>query len=416
MRGMEASAADRHTRCCIAGGGPAGLMLGYLLARAGVQVTVLEKHDDFLRDFRGDTIHPSTLTVLDDLGLLEDFLALPHQEIPELTGEVYGQLVTIADFRHLPAARPFLVLVPQWDFLDFIADRARRLPGFTLLMGTRAAAVIEEDGNVAGVRVEGKEGGYAIRADLVVAADGRHTTLRASAGLASVDLGAPIDVLWFRLPRDAVAHPSRTGGVVQPGAMLVTLNRDTYWQCAFVIPKGSLAALQREGIEAFRARVARTAPFLAPEVAAIASWADVKLLSVQIAEMPRWWREGLLCIGDAAHAMSPVGGVGINLAIQDAVATANLLAARLRAGTLRAADLQAVQKRRQWPARVTQRVQVAVQDEVLSPLLARGEAPAQPPFAVRLLQRLPLLRRLPARMVGMGVRPERVAAALVRRP
>ena len=404
----SAVAADHRTQSCIAGGGPAGLMLGYLLARSGVQVTVLEKHDDFLRDFRGDTIHPSTLTVLDDLGLLEEFLELPHQEIAELSGEVYGQLVTIADFRHVPAARPFLVLVPQWDFLDFIAARAKALPGFTLRMGAKAAAVIEENGKVVGVQVEDKDGQYAIRADLVVAADGRHTTLRPSAGLPTVDLGAPIDVLWFHLPRDAVRHPSRTGGVIQPGAMLVTLNRDTYWQCAFVIPKGSLAALQQEGIEAFRQRVARTAPFLTPEVAALGSWDEIKLLSVQISQMPRWWREGLLCIGDAAHAMSPVGGVGINLAIQDAVATANLLARALRNGTLRNEDLQAVQQRRQWPARVTQRAQVAVQNEVLSPLLALSEAPARPPLAVKLLQRLPLLRRLPARMVGIGVRPERV--------
>ena len=404
---MDTAPLDHRTQCCIAGGGPAGLMLGYLLARAGVQVTVLEKHGDFLRDFRGDTIHPSTLTVLDDLGLLEDFLRLPHQEIEELTGEVYGQQVTIADFRHVPAARRFLVLVPQWDFLDFLADRAKELPGFTLRMGARAAAVIEEDGKVAGVQVEEKDRSYAIRADLVVAADGRHTTLRPSAGLESVDLGAPIDVLWFHLPRDAVRHPSRTGGTIQPGAMLVTLNRDSYWQCAFVIPKGSLEGLRSEGIDAFRRRIARTAPFLAPEVATLGSWDDVKLLNVQIAEMPKWWREGFLCIGDAAHAMSPVGGVGINLAIQDAVAAANLLAKPLREGRLRGEDLQAVQKRRHWPARVTQRVQVAVQEEVLSPVLARSEAPAQPPMAVRLLQRLPLLRRLPARMVGIGVRPER---------
>ena len=395
------------TQCCIAGGGPAGLMLGYLLARAGVRTTVLEKHDDFLRDFRGDTIHPSTLTVLDDLGLLEDFLRLPHQEIAELTGEVYGQVVTLADFRHLPAPRPFLVLVPQWDFLDFIAQRARQLSGFELRMGAKATAVIEEGGRIAGVQVQDREGSFAIRADLVVAADGRHTTLRDSAGLACEDLGAPIDVLWFHLPRNA-GHPSRTGGVIQPGAMLVTLNRDSYWQCAFVIPKGSLARLQDEGIAAFRRRVAATAPFLADAVDRLAGWDDIKLLSVQINRMPRWFREGLLCIGDAAHAMSPVGGVGINLAIQDAVAAANQLARPLREGRVRIEDLEAVQRRREWPTRVTQRLQVAVQDEVLSPVLARSDAPARPPMAIRLLQRLPLLRRLPARVIGIGVRPERV--------
>lgn len=402
---MDAAAVT--PQCCIAGGGPAGMMLGYLLARSGVEVTVLEKHEDFLRDFRGDTIHPSTLTVLDDLGLLEEFLALPHQEITELTAQVYGEVATIADFRHVPAARRFLVLVPQWDFLDFIAAHAKKLPRFTLRMGAKATGVIEEAGRVAGVRVQEKGCESTVRADLVVAADGRHTTLRESAGLATVDMGAPIDVLWFRLPRHA-EHPSRTGGVIQPGAMLVTLNRDSYWQCAFVIPKGSLERLQAEGLPAFRGRVTATAPFLADVIDSLDSWDDVKLLSVQINHMPQWYRDGLLCIGDAAHAMSPVGGVGINLAIQDAVAAANLLARPLREGRLRIDDLQAVQRRRAWPARVTQRVQVAVQDEVLSPVLARSDAPARPPLAITLLQRLPLLRRLPARMVGIGVRPERV--------
>ncbi len=406
---MDPAPADLHTQCCIAGGGPAGLMLGYLLARAGVRVTVLEKHADFLRDFRGDTIHPSTLTVLQDLGLLEDFLALPHQEVAELTGEVYGEAVTLADFRHLPSARPFLVLVPQWDFLDFIASRARAFPNFTLHMRAQAEGVIEEAGRIVGVRVRQDGTAREIRAGLVIAADGRHTTLRGSAGLRCVDTGAPIDVLWFHLPRDAARHPSRTGGVIRPGAMLVTLNRDSYWQCAFVIPKGSLETLQAEGIESFRRRVAHTAPFLAREAeSALASWDDVKLLRVQVSHMPRWWREGLLCIGDAAHAMSPVGGVGINLAIQDAVAAANLLAAPLREGRLRIEDLQRVQKRRAWAARVTQRAQVAVHRAVLSPVLARSEAPARPPLAVALLQRLPMLRRIPARLVGIGVRPERV--------
>ncbi|HWI10682.1 MAG TPA: FAD-dependent oxidoreductase, partial [Burkholderiaceae bacterium] len=400
-----------ETGCCIAGCGPAGAVLALLLARAGIDVVVLEKHTDFLRDFRGDTIHPSTLTVLQDLGLLDAFLELPHQEVRELSGDVYGEAVTIADFTHLPAPRPFMVLIPQWDFLDFIADQARALPNFSLRMGAKALGVIEEGARVVGVNVQTAQGGYAIHADLVVAADGRHTTLRASAGLASEDLGAPIDVLWFRMPRDAARDPSRTGGTIRPGAMLVTLNRGDYWQCAFVIPKGRLDALQAEGIEAFRARVCAVAPFLTAAAATLTAWDDVKLLSVQISRMPRWYRDGLLCIGDAAHAMSPVGGVGINLAIQDAVAASNLLAEALRDKRLATADLAAVQRRREWPARVTQRAQIAVQNEVLAPVLAGTAAPTSVPLPVRLLQRLPLLRRLPARLVGIGVRPERVLTA-----
>ena len=405
---MDASAT--RTDCCIAGGGPAGLMLGYLLARSGVDVVVLEKHADFLRDFRGDTIHPSTLTVLDDLGLLEAFLELKHQEVRELVGDVYGEVVTIADFTHLDAPRPFMVLIPQWDFLDFIARRALELPNFALRMGAQALGVIERDGRVVGVDVEARETKQRSRvlADLVVAADGRHSTLRGSAGLASDDLGAPIDVLWFRLPRDAARDRSQTGGFIRPGAMLVTLMRDDYWQCAYVIPKGSLGTLQAEGIEAFRARVGAVAPFAAQALASLAGWDDIKLLSVQVSRMPRWWRDGLLCIGDAAHAMSPVGGVGINLAIQDAVAAANLLADALREQRLTGGDLDAVQRRRDWPARVTQRAQIALHNELLAPLLSATAAPATVPLPVRLLQRLPLLRRLPARLVGIGVRPERV--------
>lgn len=404
---------DVTTTCCVAGGGPAGLMLGYLLARAGVDVIVLEKHHDFLRDFRGDTIHPSTLTVLQDLGLLESFLHLPHQEVRELTGDIYGEQVTIADFRHLPTPGHCLVLIPQWDFLDFIAAQARRLPRFALRMGAKALGVVEDQGRVVGVRVEEGDRAFTVHADLVVGADGRHATLRESAGLPTLEIGAPIDVLWFKLPRDRARDPATTGAVVRPGTMLVTLNRDTYWQCAFVIPKGSLEQLQHKGLEAFRDRIAGLADFLAASAPALAGWDDVKLLQVQINRMPRWYRQGLLCIGDAAHAMSPVGGVGINLAIQDAVAASNLLAQPLRERRLAVADLAAVQKRRDWPARVTQRAQVAVQEEVLSPLLARNAAPAALPFPVTLLQRLPLLRRLPARLVGIGVRPERVRTTAV---
>ena len=397
-----------RTGCCIAGGGPAGLMLGYLLARAGVDVVVLEKHLDFLRDFRGDTIHPSTLTVLNDLGLLEAFLALPHQEVGELVGDVYGERVPIADFAHIDAPRPFMVLIPQWDFLDFIARQARALPNFSLRLGARATGVIEKGDAVVGVNVRTADGGFAVHADLVVAADGRHTTLRDSAGLESIDLGAPIDVLWFSIPRDPANDRSQTGGSIRPGALLVTLNRGDYWQCAYVIPKGSLDALKALGIETFRTRVRTIAPFLTDAADTLTDWNQVKLLSVQISRMPRWWREGLLCIGDAAHAMSPVGGVGINLAIQDAVAASNLLAEALREHRLTGDDLAAVQARRDWPARVTQRAQIAIQNEVLAPVLAGTAAPSTLPLPLRMLQRFAMLRRLPARLVGIGVRPERV--------
>jgi 2-polyprenyl-6-methoxyphenol hydroxylase-like FAD-dependent oxidoreductase len=397
-----------RTDCCIAGGGPAGLMLGYLLARAGVEVIVLEKHDDFLRDFRGDTIHPSTLTVLDDLGLLEAFLELPHQEVTELVGDVYGERVPIADFTHVDAPRPFLVLIPQWDFLDFIAREAGKLPNFSLRLGATALGVVTEGSRVVGVEVQTAAQRFTIRADLSVAADGRHTTLRGSAGLASTDLGAPIDVLWFRLPRDASNAHWQTGGSIRPGALLVTLDRGDYWQCAYVIPKGSLDTLQALGLPAFRERIVAIAPFLAVGAASLVAWDDVKLLSVQVSRMPRWYRDGLLCIGDAAHAMSPVGGVGINLAIQDAVAASNLLADALRERRVQTDDLAAVQRRRDWPARVTQRAQIAVHNEILAPVLAGTAAPATLPLPLRLLQRLPLLRRLPARLVGVGVRPERV--------
>jgi len=403
--------ASLHTQCCIAGGGPAGLMLGYLLARAGVEVIVLEKHADFLRDFRGDTIHPSTLTVLNDLGLLDAFLELPHQEVRELVGDVYGEQVPIADFSHIDAPRPFMVLIPQWDFLDFIAAQAKRLPNFSLRLGAKALGVIEEGSAVVGVNVQTAEGGFAVHADLIVAADGRHTTLRDRAGLASTDLGAPIDVLWFRVPRDPADDRSQTGGSIRPGAFLVTLNRNDYWQCAYLIPKGSLDALRALGIVAFRARLGEIAPFLASAVGTLTGWDQIKLLSVQISRMPRWWRDGLLCIGDAAHAMSPVGGVGINLAIQDAVAASNLLAAPLRERRVRSADLAAVQARRDWPARVTQRAQIAIQNEVLAPVLAGTAAPSTLPLPLRMLQRLPMLRRLPARLIGIGVRPERVETA-----
>jgi len=401
------------TTCCIAGGGPAGMMLGLLLARAGVAVIVLEKHTDFLRDFRGDTIHPSTLAVMHDLGLLDRFLKLPHQRVERLDADVYGQRVTIADFRHLRTPCPYIALMPQWDFLDFLAEEARAWPNFRLLMGTRADAVIERDGAVVGVRASSGEQDIEITAQLVVAADGRHSTLRDRAGLPADDLGAPIDVLWFRLPRDAAQDVEQTGGYVRAGVFLVTINRGSYWQCGYVIAKGGNDALRAEGLDALKARIADAAPFLKPALQTLRSWDDLSLLSVQVNRLRQWQRDGLLCIGDAAHAMSPVGGVGINLAVQDAVAGANLLGDVLRQRRPDVHDLARVQRRRAWPTRVTQALQIAIQNTVLAPALA---APADTathklPLALQLLRRMPLLSRVPARVIGIGVRPERVRSA-----
>ncbi|MCJ0764115.1 FAD-dependent oxidoreductase [Variovorax terrae] len=412
------------TRCCIAGGGPAGLMLGLLLARAGVDVLVLEKHADFLRDFRGDTVHPSTLQVMRELGLLEAFLARPHDPVRELRAVVGGTEVVVADFSHLRTGCRFIALVPQWEFLDFLRDEAVRYPNFRLVLNAEAVGVLESAvGRVNGVRAAlrtpaGEPTGEVLEvaADLVVGADGRHSALRAAAGLVVRDLGAPIDVLWMRLPRQP-DDPTTTGMRIDASRFLVMLNRRSYWQCAYVIPKGGMEALRARGLAAFRDELAAIAPLLSARLgAALAHWDDVKLLSVSVDRLERWWRPGLLCIGDAAHAMSPIGGIGINLAIQDAVAAANLLAAPL-ADAACTADaltplLARVQQRRLWPTRLTQAVQVAIQDRVLAPVLAAGQAAGRPPLAVpwplRLLNRFPRLRTLPAWAVGVGVRPEHV--------
>jgi 2-polyprenyl-6-methoxyphenol hydroxylase-like FAD-dependent oxidoreductase len=395
------------TQCCIAGGGPAGMMLGLLLARAGLKVVVLEKHRDFLRDFRGDTIHPSTLELLHELGLLEAFLKLPHQRVSELQAQ-FGELsFPVADFSRLPVRCPFIALIPQWDFLDFIADHAARYPGFRLEMQAEVTSLIEENNRIAGIRGTTPQGPLEVRADLVVGADGRHSTVREQAQLEVRDYGAPIDVLWFRLsrlPSDPSATMARFGG----GRFIVMLNRGDYWQCAFVIAKGSLEALRGQGLEAFRARLSAAVSFAADRMAQIASWDQLKLLTVQVNRLRRWSRPGLLCIGDAAHAMSPVGGVGINLAIQDAVAAANIL----YKGDFGSAALDAVQRRREFPTRLTQAFQVAVQNNILMRVL-EDEAPLRAPLAVRLLARWPILRRIPARMVGLGARPEHIASPAI---
>jgi 2-polyprenyl-6-methoxyphenol hydroxylase-like FAD-dependent oxidoreductase len=392
-----------NTTCCIAGGGPAGMMLGYLLARAGIDVTVLEKHGDFVRDFRGDTIHPSTMELMHELGLLDEFLKVPHDEVTHLSAQIGSDRLTIADFTHMPTHSKFIALMPQWDFLDFIAKHGKALPNFHLLMDTEATGLIEEGGRIAGVRT--RDGG-SIRAALTVAADGRHSILRGAAGLTVEDFAAPMDVLWFRISRSAGDSPE-TFGHVEAGRMMIMLNRQSYWQCAVIIRKGSAAALQQGPIEAFRQSVVGISPFLADRIGEIRSWDDVKLLTVTIDRLTRWHRPGFLAIGDAAHAMSPIGGVGINLAIQDAVAAANALSGPLKRGPVDESVLAAIEQRRTFPTKVTQGIQIAIQQRLIDPVLS-STRPLRAPGILRFLAGIPALRFIPAYIVGVGVRPEHV--------
>ena len=377
------------------------MMAGLLLARAGVDTLVLEKHADFLRDFRGDTLHPSTLEVIAELGLLDALLALPHDRVEEIGGLFGETFIRIADFRHLPTRCGFIAMMPQWEFLNFLATHAARYPSFRLRMNAEVSGLMEKDSRVVGVRIGDEE----IHADLVIAADGRHSTVRQAAGLEVENRGAPIDVLWFRITR-AAGDPDNSMGRFNPGAMLVLINRRDYWQMGYVIPKGAADQVRAEGLPAFRARLARMLPWLSDRVEEIAHWEQVKLLTVQIDCLKKWWRPGLLCIGDAAHAMSPVGGVGINIAIQDAVAAGNILGGK----DLSEAALARFQRRREWPARFTQRLQIAAQDRILMRVLRSREA-LEPPLFFRLLSRSARLRRLPGRLIGMGLRPEHIAAA-----
>lgn len=397
---------DLKTDCVIAGGGPAGMMLGYLLARAGVDVVVLEKHADFLRDFRGDTIHPSTLEVMHELGLLEDFLRRPHDELRDIAVRVGGEQAQIADFRHVPTHCKFLMMMPQWEFLDFLAGQGRRLPSFHLMMQAEATTLVAENGRVAGLRARTPEGEREIRAALVVGADGRHSTIRAQAGLQVQDMGAPMDVLWLRVSRRP-GDPPDLFGQIDAGRMLVMIARDDYWQCALLIPKGSDAAVRARGMAALHESLLGLSPWLGERVKELVDWDQVKLLSVTVDRLREWARPGLLCIGDAAHAMSPIGGVGINLAVQDAVAAARLLARPLRERRLELADLQRVQRRREWPMKVVQRMQLTMQDRLIRPILASQGAVRMPGF-LRLVGRHPVLRRIPAWFIGVGVRPEHV--------
>ncbi|WHZ24486.1 MAG: FAD-dependent oxidoreductase [Nitrospira sp.] len=394
------------TRCCIAGGGPAGMMLGLLLARAGVEVLVLERHADFLRDFRGDTIHPSTLEVMYELGLLERLLLLPHQKVSRIKAQFGDLALTVADFSLLSTHCPFVAFMPQWDFLTFLAAEAARFPAFRLMMQTEVTGLIEETGRIIGLKAQTSEGRIEVCADLVVGADGRHSVVRTTAGLSVEEFGAPMDVLWFRLSR-RVGDPEDPIGRFDRGRIFIMLNRGDYWQCGCVIPKGSYDQLRSKGLRAFRESLARLAPFVADRVGDLHDWESVRLLTVQVDRLRQWSRPGLLCIGDAAHAMSPVGGVGINLAIQDAVAAANLLAAPLRDGRLTSDDLHMVQMRRDRPTRVTQRMQLFIQNRVIKRVLGE-EGPLLAPLPLRLLARFPSLRRIPARLIGIGFRPEHV--------
>jgi 2-polyprenyl-6-methoxyphenol hydroxylase-like FAD-dependent oxidoreductase len=394
-------------QCCIAGGGPAGMMLGYLLARAGVTTVVMEKHADFLRDFRGDTVHPSTMQIMKELGLLEEFLKLPHSKIRSFEADIGHQSFKVADFANVPIDCRFIALMPQWDFLNFLSEKSRRFPSLSIRMSTEVESLIEVDGRVRGVHARTPSGPLDVEAHLVVGCDGRHSTVRQVAGLAVRDLGSPIDVLWFRLSKRE-GDPEHVLGHLGVNKMVVTIDRTDYWQCAFVIAKGSVDQLHRAGIEAFRRDVAEGAPFLADRTEELKSFEDVKLLSVSVDRLSTWSKPGLLCIGDAAHAMSPVGGVGINLAIQDAVATANLLGQHLRENTCGDQDLDAVRQRRLWPVKVVQWAQVAVHNRVLRPALSGARIAVPVPWPVRLLDRFAWLRRWPAQVIGVGVRPEHV--------
>ncbi|MFI4973955.1 MAG: FAD-dependent oxidoreductase [Caulobacterales bacterium] len=404
MAGWEAPT-QVSTGCCIVGGGPAGMMLGYLLARAGVAVTVLEKHPDFLRDFRGDTVHPSTMEVMWQLGLLDHFLKLPHERVEVLSAQVGDDLIRAANFRHLPTHARFIAMMPQWDFLNFLAARGSAFPEFRLMMRTEAVDLVRANDRVRGVLAHTPEGALEITAPLVIGTDGRHSTVREKAGLKVVDLGAPMDVLWMRLPR----HPGDEGaslGRAAAGHIFVMIPRGDYFQCGYVVAKGEAGAIQARGLDAFRREIGEIAPMLRDRTDALRTWDDVRLLSVAVDRLERWFAPGVLCIGDAAHAMSPVGGVGINLAIQDAVATANLLYAPLRAGAVADADLERVQRRREWPTKVTQSVQTFIQRRAIAPTLA-GSTP-RAPAPLRLLNAIPWLRRIPARAVGLGARFEAV--------
>ncbi|MGE6742588.1 FAD-dependent oxidoreductase [Allorhizobium pseudoryzae] len=394
------------TTCAIAGGGPAGLMLGLLLARAGVDVTVIEKHGDFLRDFRGDTIHPSTLEVIHELGLEEAFLKLPHTRAPKLSAEMGGRTITMADFSRLPVRNRFIAFMPQWDFLDFLSKEAGRYPNFRLMMATKVVDVLEEGGRIAGLSLDTADGPMRLRSTLVVAADGRHSVVREKAGLEVGSFGTPSEVVWMKLSKQP-GDPAETMGHAGPRQGFVLIDRGDYWQCGFIVRRGTFAEIRTGDLEAFRDMVRAVSPLPASRMAEIATWEDVSLLQVRIDRLKQWWRPGLLAIGDAAHAMSPIGGVGVNLAIQDAVAAGNLLARPLKEGRLTDADLAAVEKRRLFPTKATQKLQLMMRSSRRKDQ-GQEERRKGPPAFIRGLARFPLLAHLAGRLIGLGFRMEHV--------
>src|SRR3954471_17187463 len=404
-----------NVRCCIVGGGPAGMMLGYLLGRAGVDVVVLEKHADFFRDFRGDTVHPSTLQVMDELGLIDGFLKLPHQRIQKMEGQFGGSSIRISDLSRLKTKYPFIAFMPQWDFLNFLRESAKRFASLNVMMNANATDLLWSGDTVAGVRVVKAQREIGDRADLTVACDGRHSTVRNKARLEVEEIGAPMDVLWFRAGK-AASESESVFARIETGKMMVTFDRGDYWQCAYVIAKGEYDAVKARGLDALRNEIVRMAPVLKSGIAEVKSWDDVKLLTVAINRLKRWTRPGLLCIGDAAHAMSPVGGVGVNLAVQDAVATANLLATKLASGCPTEGELDAVRQRREFPVRMTQRMQVIAQNNIISVALKPGGESLRVPLVMRLITAVPWLQGITARFIGLGVRPEHVHSPVAASP
>jgi 2-polyprenyl-6-methoxyphenol hydroxylase-like FAD-dependent oxidoreductase len=395
------------TRCCIVGGGPAGMMLGYLLGRAGIDTLLLEKHADFFRDFRGDTVHPSTLQVLHELGLIDGFLKLPHQQLQKMDGQFGGASVRIADLSRLKVNYPFIAFMPQWDFLNYLRESGKRFASLKIMMNAEATDLVRSGDTVVGVKADTPERPVEIQADLTIGCDGRHSIVRQCADLELEEIGAPMDVLWFRAGRRA-NETENLFARLEPGKMMVTFDRGDYWQCAYVIAKGQYDVVKARGLDAFRNDVVALAPILRSGMADVKTWDDVKLLTVAINRLKRWTRPGLLCIGDAAHAMSPVGGVGVNLAVQDAVATANLLAVKLANGCPDANELDAVRRRREFPMRMTQAMQVLVQNNVISVALKPGNQPFKVPLFARIVNAVPWLQGITARFLAIGVRPEHV--------